>query len=187
MRARSPNSQASVGEHSRGVSMARFNAPRKFSRQILMPAAVIFLVAATQAALAKNGSHSDDHGAMHSDKHKDKVERSAPDRRKGFGKHKDTGEDPDSTQENQKRGQIKCTQKHKDNTMTETSTRKSTKTRARSTRRRRRTRINTKLPAQPPATTLLLPAPTARTRSTRSPARRRSRQVRAAPRELLRR
>jgi len=46
--------------------------PRNFSHQILVLTAGIFLLAATQAALAKNGGHSDDHGDMGSEKHKDK-------------------------------------------------------------------------------------------------------------------
>ena len=97
--------------------MARFNAPRKFSRRILVPAAVIFLVAAMQSALAKNGSHSDDHGAMHSDKHKDKVGDIRPQiGDKGFGKHKNTGEDPAKySGKPEDKTKYKYTQKHKDN------------------------------------------------------------------------
>ncbi len=52
--------------------MTSFITPRKFSHQILVLTMGIFLLTATQAALAKNGGHSDDHGDMGSEKHKDK-------------------------------------------------------------------------------------------------------------------
>ncbi len=52
--------------------MTSFITPRKFSHQILVLTMGIFLLTATQAALAKNGKHSDDHGDMGSEKHKDK-------------------------------------------------------------------------------------------------------------------
>jgi len=96
--------------------MARFNAPRKFSRQILVPAAVIFLVAATQSAVAKNGGHSDDHGAMHSDKHKDKAGDIHPQiGDKGFDKHKNKGDDQAKyAKKPEEKTKYKYTQKHKD-------------------------------------------------------------------------
>jgi hypothetical protein len=96
--------------------MARFNAPRKFSRQILVPAAVIFLVAATQSAVAKNGGHSDDHGALHSDKDKDKAGDIHPQiGDKGFDKHKNKGDDQAKyAKKPEEKTKYKYTQKHKD-------------------------------------------------------------------------
>ena len=44
--------------------MTSFSAPPKFSRQILMLTAGIFLLGATEGALAKNGGNSNDHGSM---------------------------------------------------------------------------------------------------------------------------
>lgn len=52
--------------------MTSFITPRNFSHRILVLTMGIFLFTATQAALAKNGGHSDDHGDMGSKKHKDK-------------------------------------------------------------------------------------------------------------------
>jgi len=83
--------------------MTRSNPPN-FSRQILLLAASIFLLAAPQGALAKHKDHSDDHGGMssndsnddhgdeHSEDHKDKNKDHAEqdmksDKHKGKHKH----------------------------------------------------------------------------------------------------
>ena len=47
--------------------MTWFNTPPKFSRQILLLTAGIFLLAGTEAALAKHGGDSNDHGGMSHD------------------------------------------------------------------------------------------------------------------------
>jgi hypothetical protein len=70
----------------------RCNAPLKFSRQILT--AAILLLAGSQAAFARNGGHSDDHGAMHSDHRKDRgAEALSLNRARTFNERKDEGKD----------------------------------------------------------------------------------------------
>ncbi len=94
--------------------MTSFNTPAKFSRPILMLTAGIFLLAATQAALAKNGGHSDDHGDMGSKKHKDKGGEMYSE------KHKDkSGEMYSQTgdkrsDKHKDKGEAKYSEKHKD-------------------------------------------------------------------------
>ncbi|MGA9603922.1 MAG: hypothetical protein WBQ82_07380 [Methyloceanibacter sp.] len=71
--------------------MTSFDAPAKLSRQILMLTAGIFLLAATQGALAKNKDHSDDQGGMssndskqdHGDKHSEDRKDKVSDKHKG--------------------------------------------------------------------------------------------------------
>jgi hypothetical protein len=81
--------------------MTGFNTPPKFSRQIAMLTAGIFLLVAPQGALAKHKDHSDDHGAMesaakgmdsekHKGKHKDKE---YAEKDMNSEKHKDKGKD----------------------------------------------------------------------------------------------
>jgi hypothetical protein len=110
-----------VGEQLTVISMTRFYAPPKFSRQILMPIAGIFLIAATQAALAKNGDHSGDQGDMHSDKHKSKSgEMYSQNGDQNSHKHKDKGGEmysqngDQNSHKHKDKGEAKYSEKHKD-------------------------------------------------------------------------
>lgn len=92
--------------------MTRSNPPN-FSRQILLLAASVFLLAAPQGALAKHKDHSDDHGGMssndssedHGDKQSEDPKNKVSEKHKG--KHKEESADNGMDSEKQK-------SKHKD-------------------------------------------------------------------------